>query len=471
MRGGAYALRRRPPRPESGSLTSLDDMAASKRSPQDAAPDLFDAAFSRVREAAERIGTHPEVLRTLHYPKETLAANLLLRRDDGRLASHKAWRCRYNDALGPTKGGIRFHPASNLREVMALALWMTCKCAVADLPYGGAKGAVCVDPHVLSDTELQRLAHAYVHAFARMIGPERDIPAPDVATDARTMAWMADEYARGLGRPEPSVITGKPAAYGGLVGRSGATGMGGFLVLRALARRLDLPRKDARVSIVGFGNAGGAIADLLHGDGWRIVGLGDSKGAVFASAGLEVGRVREAKRARGSVADHSGRGVRRLRSADALVGSDCDLLVLAALQDTVHAGNAGEVRARAILEIANGPVTPDADTHLARDGVEVVPDILANAGGVVVSYCEWLQNRSRDAWSPERVQARLEDTMRAAARRVDDTARELRSPLRQAAYAVALRRLEAAILAASPLPTDGDSPSARPAGPDGGTGG
>ncbi|WP_149194360.1 Glu/Leu/Phe/Val family dehydrogenase [Luteimonas suaedae] len=442
-------------------------MATSKRNPRDAVPDLFDAAFLHVRQAAERLGTHPEVLQTLHYPKETLAANLLLRRDDASLATHKAWRCRYNDALGPTKGGIRFHPASNLREVMALALWMTCKCAVVDIPYGGAKGAVCVDPHALSDTELQRLAHAYVHAFARMIGPERDIPAPDVATDARTMAWMADEYARGLGRPEPAVITGKPVAYGGLAGRSGATGMGGFLVLRALARRLDLPRKDASVSIIGFGNAGGALADLLHGDGYRIVGLGDSKGAVFAPAGLDLDGVREAKRAHGSVADYTGKGVRRLRSADALVGSDCDLLVLAALQDEVHAGNADEVRARAVLEIANGPVTPDADAILARNGVEVVPDILANAGGVVVSYCEWLQNRSRDAWSGERVQSRLEDTMRAAARRVDDTAQELDASLRQAAYAVALRRLEAAILATSPLPTNGDSPSARPAGAQG----
>ena len=188
--------------------------------------DIFEAAFSRVHSAAKRIGIHDEVLQALHYPRETLAANLLLRHDDGSLSSHKAWRCRYNDALGPTKGGIRFHAGSNMREVMALSLWMTMKCAVVDIPFGGAKGAVCVDRKSLSDTELQRLAHAYVQAFRRMIGPDRDIPAPDVNTDARVMAWMADEYGRCQGHPAPGVVTGKPVAIGGSEGRDGATGMG-----------------------------------------------------------------------------------------------------------------------------------------------------------------------------------------------------------------------------------------------------
>ncbi len=443
-------------------------MAKSSRpDPSHAGDDagIFEAAFARVRDAGVLIGVHDEVLQALHYPKETLAANLLLRHDDGSLSSHKAWRCRYNDALGPTKGGIRFHPDSNIREVMALALWMTCKCAVVDIPFGGAKGAVCVDRKQLSDTELQRLSHAYVHAFARMIGPERDIPAPDVNTDARVMAWMADEYGRGLGHPEPAVITGKPVAFGGSEGRSGATGMGGYLVLQALAQRLDLASERTRVAILGFGNAGGALADRMQRDGYSIVGLGDSGGAITCADGLNVAAVREAKGDGGSVTAYRGRGVTRHADAEALVAMDCDLLVPAAMQDQLRGDNAGEVRARVVLELANGPTTPAADAILDRAGVHVVPDILANAGGVVVSYFEWLQNRSRDRWSAADVQQRLDGVMRDAARRVGDTALELDVSLRQAAYVVALRRLQAAVLATSPLPVaavDGQSSKETP---------
>ncbi|MCK9487967.1 MAG: Glu/Leu/Phe/Val dehydrogenase [Xanthomonadales bacterium] len=415
-----------------------------------------------MREAAERIGAHADVLKVLHYPKETLAANVLLRRDDGSLAAYKAWRCRYSDVLGPTKGGLRFHPASNLREVMALSLWMTFKCALVDIPFGGAKGAVCVDPKTLSDAEQQRLAHAWVHAFARMIGPDRDIPAPDVATDARTMAWMADEYARMYGKPEPAVITGKPLALGGIPGRDEATGRGGFMVLEALAQRLDLAPENTRAMVYGFGNVGSAMAEFLEQAGYRIVGAGDSSGAVTSQKGLTVDELRKTKRRHGSVAALERKGVRRLRSAASLIGGDCDLLVLAALHNEVHEGNADKVRAKAIIELANGPITPGGDAILERRGVQVVPDILANAGGVTVSYFEWLQNRERQAWSAQRVDQGLERIMRDAARRVGDTALELDCSMRQAAYAVALRRLQAAILASAPIPTNGDSPAARP---------
>lgn len=431
-----------------------DTTSSRQQRRDDADAGIFEAAFARVREAGARIGVHGEVLQALHYPKETLAANLLLRHDDGSLTSHKAWRCRYNDALGPTKGGIRYHPDSNIREVMALALWMTCKCAVVDIPFGGAKGAVCVDRKALSDTELQRLSHAYVHAFARMIGPDRDIPAPDVNTDERVMAWMADEYGRGLGHPEPAVITGKPVAFGGSEGRGGATGMGGYLVLQALAQRLDLAPERTRVAILGFGNAGGALADAMQRDGYTIVGLGDSGGAITCAEGLNVAAVREAKRDGGSVTAYRGRGVDRHADAEVLLAMDCDLLVPAAMQDQLRADNAGQVRARVVLELANGPTSPAADAILDRAGVHVVPDILANAGGVVVSYFEWLQNRSRDRWSAADVQQRLAATMEAAARRVADTALELDASLRQAAYVVALRRLQEAVLATSPLPLD-----------------
>jgi glutamate dehydrogenase (NADP+) len=417
---------------------------------ENALPDLFDAAFKRVHDTAMHIGTHADVLAALHYPKETLAANLLLRRDDGSLAAHKAWRCRYSDALGPTKGGLRFHADSNLREVMALALWMTCKCAVVDLPFGGAKGAICVDTRELSDMELQRLTQAYVQAFRGLLGPDRDIPAPDVATGPREMAWIADEYARCLGYPEPAVVTGKPLAFGGSEGRSGATGFGGFLVLQELAQRLELKAEDIRVAIIGFGNAGSAFADQVQRAGYRIVGLADSGGAISCRAGLDLGAVRAAKAECGSVRGYQAKGVKRYRDPAALVELDCDLLVPAALQNQIHAHNAGQVKARVILELANGPTTPEADVILENNGIHVVPDILANAGGVTVSYFEWLQNRSRDRWTAETVRARLREVMEGAARRVSDTALELDSSLRTAAYAVALRRLQSAMLATSP---------------------
>ena len=436
-------------------------MTAARAGTDGETRDLFEAAFSRVREAARLIGTHQDVLTVLERPRETLAANLLVRRDDGRLASWLAWRCRYSDLLGPTKGGLRFHPRSSEREVVALALWMTFKCAVVDIPYGGGKGAVCVDPRELSETELQRLAHAWVHAFAGMIGPDRDIPAPDVATNARTMAWMADEYARMRGRPEPAVTTGKPLALGGIPGREGATGRGGFIVLNALAQRLGLKPVDTRVMVYGYGNVGSSMARLLEDAGYRIVGAGDSSGAVTSQKGLTVDELDKAKRAHGSVSALDRKGARRLRSAASLIGGDCDLLVLAALQNEVHEGNADKVRAKAILELANGPITPEADGILRQRGVHVVPDILANAGGVTVSYFEWLQNRERQAWTAQRVDGMLETIMRDAARRVGDTALELDVSLRQAAYVVALRRLEAAIMATAPVPASGDSPQAR----------
>ena len=403
-----------------------------------------------MREAAERIGAHADVLKVLGHPRQTLEASLLLRRDDGSLASYRAWRCRYSDVLGPTKGGVRFHPASSLREVMALSLWMTFKCALVDIPFGGAKGAVCVDPATLSDAERQRLAQSWVHAFASMIGPDRDIPAPDVATDARTMAWMAEEYARLRGQPEPAVITGKPLALGGIPGRDEATGRGGFMVLDALVQRLGLAPEDTRVMVSGFGNVGSAMAGFLEQAGYRIVGAGDSSGAVTSQQGLGVDELRRAKQEHGTVAALEGKGVRKLKRVDSLVGGDCDLLVLAAMQSQVHAGNADTVRAATIVELANGPVTPGADAILHRRGVQVVPDILANAGGVTVSYFEWLQNRERQAWSAQKVDDGLRRIMREATHRVGDAAGELDVPLRQAAYVVALRRLQAAIMASAP---------------------
>lgn len=413
------------------------------------ARDPFDDAYSRLTRAGALIQLAPEVLETLRRPRQTVSANLLVRADDGTLRSYEAWRCRYSDALGPAKGGIRYHPDSELREVMSLALWMTCKCAVAGLPYGGAKGAVAVDPRTLSPTELERLARAYAQAFAPHIGPDTDVPAPDMYTNARTMAWIADEYARHVGHPEPAVITGKPVALGGSLGRDTATGDGAFLVLRELAARYGVDAPGTRACLVGFGNAGQRIATLLHEAGYRVVGIADTRGAIRHEAGLDPAAVAAAKDRGGSVTDYSAAGVRRM-GVDELIVSDCELLVPAATAAQIHAGNAPALRARCLLEIANGPVTADADPILHQRGIATLPDILANAGGVVVSYFEWLQNRSRDPWTAPQVRARLEQAMRAAAARVADTAQRHACDLRTAAYVVALERLSAAILAKSP---------------------
>lgn len=413
------------------------------------ARDPFDDAYSRLARAGALIQLAPEVLETLRRPRQTVSANLLVRADDGTLRSYEAWRCRYSDALGPAKGGIRYHPDSELREVMSLALWMTCKCAVAGLPYGGAKGAVAVDPRTLSPTELERLARAYAQAFAPHIGPDTDVPAPDMYTNARTMAWIADEYARHVGHPEPAVITGKPVALGGSLGRDTATGDGAFLVLRELAARYGVDAPGTRACLVGFGNAGQRIATLLHEAGYRVVGIADTGGAIRHEAGLDPAAVAAAKDRGGSVTDYAAEGVRRM-GVDELIVSDCELLVPAATAAQIHAGNAPALRARCLLEVANGPVTADADPILHQRGIATLPDILANAGGVVVSYFEWLQNRSRDAWTAAQVRARLEQAMRGAAARVADTAQRHACDLRTAAYVVALERLSAAILAKAP---------------------
>lgn len=413
-------------------------------------PDIFEGAYRRLCDAARRVEVDPEVLAHLHYPKETLSVSLPVRRDDGRLQSFKAWRCRYNDALGPTKGGIRFHPGTSLREVMTLAFWMTCKCALVDIPYGGAKGAVCVDAHELSRTELERLSRAYAQAFNGFLGARRDIAAPDMYTDARVMAWMADEHARCLGRPEPAFITGKPLAVGGSQGRDGATGMGAFIALGELRQRLGIEPEGTRVAVAGFGNAGQRIASLLHEAGYTIVALSDSRGAIHHPDGFNPGEVARVKREKGRLGAwrRGGRKLRRLES-DELLQVDCDLLVPAATGGQIDAAVARRIKARAILELANGPVLPEADAVLRERGVEVIPDILANAGGVVVSYFEWLQNLSGDYWPAPKVQARLEEVIKRAARKVSNAALEHECDLREAAYVVALQRLAAAVMSRS----------------------
>lgn len=405
---------------------------------------LLDRALVRLDEAARIFPVDADVLEKLKYPRETTKTRLMIRMDDGSRKSFLAWRCRYDDTRGPTKGGIRFHPASTEDEVEALAFWMTMKCAVMNLPYGGGKGAVRLDPRKLSKAELERVSRGYIQAFARIIGPDRDIPAPDVYTNAMIMGWMADEYGQIAGANTPAVITGKPIALGGSLGRGDATARGGYYLIRHLAQDLGL-KSPLRAAIQGFGNAGQYMAQLLAADGDRIVAVSDSGGAVANPNGLDVDVLLKAKAEGKSVTALVGQNGNVALDAEALIGVDCDLLVPAALEDMIHEGNADTIKAKVVLELANGPITPEADALLEKKGVIVLPDILANAGGVTVSYFEWVQNKQGYYWGLAEIHDKLRQRMEQEGAAVWALVRDRKISGRTAAYVHALRRLAEAI--------------------------
>lgn len=414
---------------------------------------MLEDALTRLEAAAQHLAINGEVLEKLKFPKEVLSVRLMIRMDDGSRRSFLAWRCRYDDSRGPTKGGIRFHPEATQDEVVTLAFWMTFKCAVANLPYGGGKGAVRVDPKQLSKAELERLSRAYVHAFASLIGPERDIPAPDVYTNSMIMGWMADEYSSIVRAPCPAVITGKPIALGGSLGRDDATARGGYYLINHLSPELGLDGGERRVVVQGFGNAGFHIARLLHADGYRVVGISDSRGAVINPDGFDPIAAMHAKQRRGTVAAlATGNGPVREVDPETFLETECELLVPSAIENLINAKNAERIRARIVLELANGPVTPEADRILQRRGIRVIPDILANAGGVTVSYFEWVQNRQGYYWTADEVHSRLKTIMQAESRKIWTLAELKGIELRTAAYVHALDRLAQAIEAVGTQP-------------------
>jgi glutamate dehydrogenase (NADP+) len=402
---------------------------------------MFHDVEQRLERAAEILGVHRDVMAVLRYPKETLCVSLPVRMDDGRIETFKGFRCRYSEVRGPTKGGIRFHPSVDIDEVMSLAFWMTMKTAVVDLPFGGAKGGVAVDAKKLSPKELEGVARGYVRAFAEMIDEHRDIPAPDMYTGGIVIAWMADEIATLKRRPMPGAITGKPLQLGGSLGRDTATGDGAFICLEALRDRLDLG-DGATVAIQGYGNAARVFARRAAAAGLQVIAVSDSSGAACDPDGLDLGALSAHKDETGSVGGFAGD-----LDPGELLFTECDLLVPAALDGVIDAEVAGSVRCRAILEVANGPVTPDADPVLAERGIEVVPDILANAGGVTVSYLEWVQNRTGDYSPADAIEKRLRQRMEAATGAVLAKAEKHETGLREAAYILALERLCGAISA------------------------
>jgi glutamate dehydrogenase (NADP+) len=407
---------------------------------------LLDDAAGRLDEALRYARVSEEALERLRYPKSTLKVSIPVRMDDGSLRIFRGYRVRYDDSRGPTKGGIRYHPNVNVDEVSTLAFWMTIKCAVLGLPFGGAKGGITVDPKQLSKLELERLSRGYIDAVADFIGPDVDIPAPDVYTNALIMGWMMDEYSIIRRRHVPAVITGKPLPMGGSKGRDTATADGGFDVIEALRGKL-IPNDRPTVAVQGFGNVGATIALLLHDAGYRVVAVSDSQGAIFSGGGLHIPTVKKVKEesrhlqaayCHGSVGDLTNHD--RL-SNDELLSLDVDVLVPAALDNAITEENVEKIRAPVILELANGPVTSAADQALTERGVTVIPDVLANAGGVTVSYFEWAQNRTGLYWSAQEVRERLRERMVGEAVALWDFAAEHGIPLRTAAYAQALTRI------------------------------
>ena len=399
---------------------------------------VFKDALSRLQRLAREDG----IVERLHGPKRLSQARLAVRRDSGELEYYTAWRCCFDDTRGPGKGGIRFHPDTDAEEVQALALWMTLKTAVMDLPLGGAKGGVRVDVGEFSELERQRLCQAYVRAFFEVLGPDQDVPAPDVSTGPDEMRWMTEEYEKLAGRKAPGAFTGKPVVNQGSQGRSSATARGAAIVLQRWMERQKESPEGTTVAIQGFGNAGRKLAEILDEQGYTIVAVSDSSGACHDPEGLEIKALAEAKESGTSVAEGDSRGERI--SNEELLELDVDLLVPAALEDVITEENASRIKARTILEVANGPVNQSADEALKRAGVQVIPDILANAGGVTVSYYEWVQNRYGEYWEAEAVRERLTARMHARADAVFERAEADGVTLREAATAIALDRLSQA---------------------------
>ena len=417
------------------------------------ANNTFNDALSRLDRAAQYTRVEAESLQQLKHAKSVLEVSVPVRMDDGSLRTFSGYRVRYNDARGPGKGGIRFHPDVDMDEVKALALWMALKCAVVGIPYGGAKGGVSVNPKELSRMELERLSRAFITKIADFIGPDTDIPAPDVYTNPMIMGWMMDEYSKIVGHYCPAVITGKPIALGGSLGRGDATGRGAYYCVKELESKRGWNPADIRVAVQGFGNAGQHFAQLLHRDGYKIVAVSDSKGGIFSAQGFDVPSLIRAKQetqqvqavyCEGSVCEAIP--AQQITNEE-LLALDVDILAPSALENVITVNNAGDVRAKLIVELANGPVTSEADLILNDRNIMVIPDILANAGGVTVCYFEWVQNRAGYYWTEAEVHQRLQEIMVRSFAAVHELMLENSIDMRTAAYALAIGRLGEAISA------------------------
>lgn len=404
-------------------------------------PNPFDNALNQISRAAAVRAFSPEFLAKMKIPNNILEKKLTITLDNGEEKTFDAYRVQFNNARGPYKGGIRYHQDTDINEVKALALWMALKTAVANIPMGGGKGGITVNPKELSALELERLTRAWARAFAEHIGPQKDVPAPDVNTTPQMMAWIAEEYEKITGDKTRAVVTGKPLDQGGSEGRTPATGQGGFFVFDVLREKFGLPAS-CTVAIQGMGNVGGFAAKLFAAAGHRIIAMSDSRSAIFNPEGLEVAAVEAYKKEHSSLQGYPD--ATAITNAELLL-LDCDLLVPAALENQITAENAANVKAKAVLELANGPTTPEADDILFAKGIPVIPDILANSGGVTVSTFEWEQNLKNEHWSEAQVLAKLKEIMEREALNIYARSQELKTDLRRAAFIVALERIEEAM--------------------------
>ena len=388
--------------------------------------------------AAERLNLDPGLRRVLREPRRELTVHFPVKMDDGSVQVYTGYRVQHNLGRGPAKGGIRYHQDVSLDEVKALAMWMTWKCAVVGIPYGGGKGGVIVDPKKLSQKELESLSRRFFTEIEVLVGPEKDIPAPDVNTNAQVMAWFMDTYSMHVGHTVPGVVTGKPISLGGSEGRNEATARGTVFCIIEAARHLGIELPKARVAVQGFGNAGSIAAQLISDEGATVVAVSDSTGGIHNPDGLEIKRVIAWKKEHGTVQGFPG--ATDVTNAEVLE-VDCNILIPAALEGQITEANAGNIKARLIAEAANGPTTPDADRILFKNSKFMIPDILCNAGGVTVSYFEWVQDLNRDHWSERVVNDKLREIMIKAFQEVLAIARREQCDMRTAAYLLAVQRV------------------------------
>ncbi|GEO25120.1 glutamate dehydrogenase [Alicyclobacillus acidoterrestris] len=388
-----------------------------------------------VRDALSRLGYEETIYHLLSEPVRVLTVRIPVKMDDGHTEVFTGYRAQHNDAIGPTKGGIRFHPDVTLDEVKALSIWMSLKCGIFNLPYGGAKGGIICDPRVMSMGEQERLARGYVRAVSQIVGPTKDIPAPDVYTNPQIMAWMYDEYSHIREHDSPGFITGKPLVLGGSEGRNQATALGVCIAMREAATRLGKDIHNLRVNVQGFGNVGSNVALILHQWGVNVTGISDANGGLYDENGLNIEQLIDQKDSFGMVTT----AYQNTMSNEEFLKLPCDVLIPAALENQIHQDNAADIQASIIIEAANGPTTPAADDILNERGVLVVPDVLANAGGVTVSYFEWVQNNQGFYWTEEEVNHRLEQMMVKSVHNILETSERYQVGPRLAAYMVGIR--------------------------------
>ncbi len=419
-------------------MKALHTKNKTQKSPksQTEKPDLLQSTHAIIREALQKLGYSEQVFELLKEPLRTLTVRIPVKMDDGSVKVFTGFRAQHNDAVGPTKGGVRFHPQVSEDEVKALSIWMSLKCGIANLPYGGGKGGIVCDPQTMSFGELERLSRGYVRAISQIVGPTKDIPAPDVYTNSQIMAWMMDEYSNIREFDSPGFITGKPLVLGGSHGRETATAQGVTICIKEAVKKKGISLKNARIVIQGFGNAGSFLAKMLYDEGAKIVGISDVLGGIYDPGGLDIPFLLDRRDSFGMISNLFEETI----TNSELLELDCDILVPAAISNQITAENAYQIKAAVVVEAANGPTTLEATKILAGREVLLVPDILASAGGVTVSYFEWVQNNQGYYWTPEEVRDKLEKIMVSSFESIYQVAQTQQVDMRLAAYIVGIQK-------------------------------